>query len=207
VPHTGLPVERRLSWCVEVLPYVEQADLHARFDRRAAWDADASAAAAQTALEVFRCPDWVREEQPAQGNLTAYVGVAGLGADAATLPAGHRRAGVFGYDRRTALADVKDGRSQTLLLLESARDNGPWAQGGPATVRALDPEERPHLGRGRPLGGTHFGENTLFWRAGWVGCNAAMADGSVRYFADNVSPRLLEALATASGGDEVGNDW
>src|SRR5438132_7885320 len=41
------------------------------------------------------------------------------------------------------LASVKDGLANTLLILKSARDNGPWARGGPSSVRGLDPSEKP----------------------------------------------------------------
>jgi hypothetical protein len=203
VPHAELPPERRLSWVVEVLPFVEQDSLFPQIDRRVGWDDAANATAVRTPLKLFLCaggPD----EPP---NLTTYVGVAGLGADAPQLPAGDRRVGVFGYDRRTALADVRDGTSNTLLLLESARLNGPWAQGGPSTVRGLDPTDRPYLGTGRPFGGTHFAESTVFSRGTSIGCNAAMVDGSVHFLREKVAPQVLEALATVAGGENVGSDW
>ena len=155
----------------------------------------------------MHCPDWGREASPDPPYLTAYLGVAGVGPDADTLPPGDRRAGVFGLDRRLALEDITDGTSNTLLVLESARDNGPWARGGAATLRGLDPAERPYLGAGRPFGGTHFAENSLFGRGKPVGCNAAMADGAVRFLQEAVSPQTLEALATVAGGDDPGVDW
>jgi hypothetical protein len=114
---------------------------------------------------------------------------------------------MFGYDRRTSLDDVPDGSTFTLLILETSRDNGPWARGGPATVRGLDPADTPYLGPGRPFGGTHFAENGVFSRGGPIGCNAAMADGSVHFFQQTVAPRVLEALATAAGREEIGTEW
>jgi prepilin-type processing-associated H-X9-DG protein len=127
--------------------------------------------------------------------------------DAAILPGADRRAGVFGYDRRTMLKEIKDGLENTLLILESARDNGPWAQGGPATVRGLDPADQPYLGTGQPFGGTHFAENSLFGRGKSIGCNVAMADGSVRFLHETTPPHILEALVTIAGGEEIGDDW
>jgi hypothetical protein len=207
IANDGLPCERRLSWCVVILPFVEEDPLFRRFDRKAAWDAAANEAPAKTPLHVFQCPDWSREASPDPAYLTAYVGVAGVGADAASLPADSPRAGLFGYDRATNLAKVKDGTSNTLLILETALDNGPWSLGGPATVRGLDPGERPYLGTGRPFGGTHFAENTLLGRGKSVGCNAAMADGSVHFLAETMAPELLEGLATAAGGEDIPRDW
>src|SRR5262249_24226904 len=160
------------------------------------WDDPANATAVRAPLKGFQCPDWGRETDPQWPYLTTYIGVAGLGTDAPSLPAGDRRAGAFGYDRQTALTDVKDGPGNTLLFLEPASDNGPWAQGGPATVRGLDPSDRPHLGTGRPFGGTHFSENTVFSHGRSIGCNAGMAGGSVRFLREAVAPDVLEALAT-----------
>ncbi len=206
VPNPSLPPDRRLSWAVEILPFLEEDGLYHRIDREAAWDAAVNVPAVESPLKVFQCPDWQREA-PAAAPLTPYVGVAGVGAAAATLPEGDRWAGMFGYDRRTSLSDVTDGTSNTLLILESSRANGPWARGGPSTVRGLDPTDTPYLGSGRPFGGTHFAENTVFSRGRSIGCNAAMADGSVCFFRETVTPQVLEALATIAGGEVVGTDW
>jgi prepilin-type processing-associated H-X9-DG protein len=207
VPNTALPPEERLSWFVEVLPFVEQHKLYQGFDRRKGWADPANEKAARTFLMHVQCPDWGRETQPDPTYLTAYLGVAGLGADAANLPANDRQAGVFGYDRQTSLTAIRDGTSSTLMILESARNNGPWAQGGPATVRGLVPGELPYLGTGRPFGGTHFAENSMFGRGKSLGCNAAMADGSVRFLRESIAPNVLEGLFTIAGGEDVGDDW
>jgi hypothetical protein len=201
------PHDQRLSWAVEVLPFVEQEPLFRQIDRAAAWNAEVNLPLVAPPLTLFQCPDWLREQAPVTGNHTPYVGVAGLGADAPLLPGTDRRAGIFGYDRRTALADLTDGPSYTLLILETTREVGPWARGGPATVRGLVTTDNPYLGTGRPWGGTHFAENTVLSRGSSIGCNAALADGSVRFLAESVSPRVLEALATTAGGEVVGLDW
>ncbi len=205
--HSTLAPQDRLSWYVAVLPFIEQAPLHRLIDQSAGWDAEANRAPLRTELLILHCPDWRREDSHEPAYATAYLGVAGLGADAATLAPGHHYAGVFGYDRRTPLREIKDGFSTTLLILESARQNGPWGRGGPATVRGLDTSERPYLGTGRQFGGTHFGENTVFGRGASLGCQAALADGSVRFLSEEMSAHILEALATVAGGEQIGADW
>jgi hypothetical protein len=207
IPNAALPPEQRLSWFVDVLPFVEQTNLYRQFNREKGWADPANEPAARTPLKIMHCPDWGRETTPNPPYLTAYLGVAGLSADAASLPANDRRAGVFGTDRRTSLDAIGDGMSNTLMILESAQDNGPWAQGGPATVRGLVPEEQPYLGTGRPFGGTHFSENSVFGRGKSVGCNAGFADGSLRFLSEGIAPSVLEALATTAGGEEVGAEW
>jgi hypothetical protein len=203
----GSSPEQRLSWLVDILPYLEREDLYHQFDCKEGWEAPANVAPGKAAVRTLQCPDWSREAGPDQGCLTAYVGVAGLGADAATLPANDPRAGLFGYDRCADLRAVKDGASNTLLILESARDNGPWSRGGPATVRGLDTADQPYVGVGRPFGGTHFAENTMFGRGKSVGCQGAMADGSIRFLPDGIDPKVLEALVTAAGGEPVPPGW
>jgi hypothetical protein len=205
--NAGLTWEKRLSWFAEVLPYLEQQNLYRRIERKEGWDAPLNASVVHTPFKMFRCPDWGREAEPDPPYLTAYLGVAGLGADAALLPAGDRYAGVFGFDRRTALTAIEDGTSNTLLVLESAQDNGPWAQGGSATVRGLVRGDEPYLGAGRQFGGTHFAENTVFGRGRSLGCNGAMADGSVRFLPESVASPLLEALVTVAGGEEIDSNW
>ncbi len=63
---------------------------------------------------------------------THFVGVAGVGDDAADLPVDHPRAGVFGNSRTTRLEDIHDGASNTLMVLGVTRDLGSWAAGGSA---------------------------------------------------------------------------
>jgi Protein of unknown function (DUF1559) len=206
VPNPKRTADDRLSWCVALLPYLEQEELSRTIDYTAGWNAPTNASAMQTALRVFQCSDWMREADP-ESSLTAYLGMAGVGADAPLQATGSSRTGIFGYDRRTTLASVKDGLANTILILESARDNGPWARGGPSTVRALDPSEKPYLGSGHPFGGTHFAENILFRRGKSIGCNATMADGSVRFLQETIADEVLEALATISGGERIDDEW
>jgi hypothetical protein len=135
--------------------------------------------------------------------LTHYVGIAGVGAHAADLPANDPRAGFFGYSRTIKLQDITDGTSYTLVAIETASDNGPWAAGGAATVRGLDPANQPYIGNGRQFGLIHFA-GTILVRPS-AGANAALADGSVRFLSASISAPTLEALATFGGGDRVGD--
>jgi prepilin-type processing-associated H-X9-DG protein len=70
--------------------------------------------------------------------------------------------------------------------------NGSWLQGGPATVRGLDPAQQPYLGPGRQFGGIHLGAG-----------NFAFADGSVRAISESINPKIFEALSTIAGGERV----
>ena len=95
---------------------------------------------------------------------------------------------MFAYDRVTRVLDVTDGLSNTMMVIETSVDNGPWTAGGWATVRPLDPARQPYIGAGRQFGGYHRdGVNVLF------------ADGAVRFVRDAVNSRHLESLSTIAG--------
>lgn len=207
VPHPDLPPEQRLSWLVEVLPYIEQDNVFRLFDpKRGAGDAR-NEKPAGTRINFFLCPmgnEYDRETQTWKSPtpITHRVGVAGVGADAASLPLKHPRAGVFGHDRQTLITNVPDGTSNTLMLIETARDSGHWAFGGFATVRGFEPGAAPYIGEGRPFGGFHGNY--------WLGerrCVVALADGSVRDFTTKTDPALLEALATVAGKEALPANW
>lgn len=204
VNNDRLTPDRRLSWLVATVTYLEQWTW--LLDLSQPWDAETNRITRCGGVEetpqplgrilIFTCPAADGEAVEHMPGWTWYVGVAGVGRDAPELPNGHPRAGVFGYDRRTTTADVKDGLSNTLMLAETGVANGPWTAGGGATVRGLDPDRRPYIGRGRPFGGLHRG-----------GVNVALADGSVRFLSESIDPRVFEALATVSGAEPLPDGW
>jgi prepilin-type processing-associated H-X9-DG protein len=211
IPGVALPPEKRLSWITSLCPYFDDIQgMTLLFDRSAPWDSPANRVPKIRVFDfdgppsdhtppslyghsVLLCPanptgrDW---------GATHYVGISGIGPDSPNLPAGHPRAGIFGYDRRTVVADVRDGLAQTMMLAETAEGIGPWIAGGPMTVRALDPARKPYVGRGRPFGGNHRD-----------GLNVALADGSVRFLREDLDPRVFEALSTIAGGEPLPAGW
>jgi hypothetical protein len=201
-----------LSWCVSLLPHIEQKEIFEQFDLKAGVQDVQNRAAAEHQIRLYLCPSSAefgryRRDNALADPISQYVGVAGVGANAALPPLEHPRSGAFGYDRRRSLeTGFPDGTSSTLMLLETGLNNGHWAHGGEATIRAVEPEQVPLIGRGRPFGGFHpasppwFGEDVQT-------CNAAMADGSVRVIRPTVAPEVLAALATAGGREELPKDW
>jgi prepilin-type processing-associated H-X9-DG protein len=205
-PNARLIPEKRLSWYVALLPLLPEnvggrasksktlAPVFAEIDTDAAWDAAANAPAVRTPIPWFVCPANPHRVPPDSPRLTNYVGIAGLGPNAAELPDTDRNAGVFGYDRQTSRDAVQEGRgaSETMMVAETALDNGPWAAGGPATVRGLDPGRQPYIGRGCQFGGLHPG-----------GLNVLFVDGSVRFVREGISPEVFAAHATITRGKAV----
>ncbi len=211
IPNPALPLEGRMSWYVSILPYLEQDVVFRKLDLTAAVDAEPNASATSKRIRQFTCPasnDFSRVETPGPP-VCHYIGIAGVGADAASLPLGDVKAGAFGYDRQRPLSPrgFPDGTSSTIFVAESNLNPGHWATGGPATVRGFDPATVPYTGvAGRPFGGFHISEPTWFSPNRYL-VTVCMADGSVRTIRDTVAPEVLEALATAAGKEDLPADW
>jgi prepilin-type processing-associated H-X9-DG protein len=188
-----------------LLPYLEQESLWLRIDKAQPWDSNANGFLAKTELKVLICPSTSLDAATQVSGVTPYIGLAGIGADAATLSLDDKRAGMFGYDREVRGQDIKDGTSNTILVMETATHVGPWAAGGPSTVRGLDAAQQPYLGLDGQFGLKH--RTDTFFRTNPVGSNIGFADGSVRYVQASVSSQTLEALATIAGGDKPGDDY
>lgn len=212
VPNPALPPERRLSWLVELLPYIAADRVYNEFSLARGADDPVNERGANNRFHYLVCPSsGVYEHNTGVWKsatpVTHHVGVAGVGTDAAELPLKHPRAGVFGYDRRTALPDgFPDGVSNTLLLIETANEPGHWAFGGRATMRGFEPGTAPYIGPGRPFGGFHNGGPVLVGER-LHACTAAMADGAVRTLSSATAPEVLEALATVGGREVLPPNW
>lgn len=214
VPHDTLPPDRRLSWMPDILPYTECMGGRVVLDPEKAWDeepnrvpmfqpsdkdrTDDSAEVARAypygSHRLFLCPANPTREGAGLPAFTHYVGIAGVGGNAATLPLAEPKVGFFGHDRVVRRSDVTDGLSNTILLIETATENGPWTAGGYPTVRGLDPHYPRHVGRGAPFSSRHL--NSVV--------NFAMGDGSVKPITPRVEPAVLEALITIHGGEVWG---
>ncbi len=191
VPNPDLPLERRLGWNYLISPGFEPLGSSAPLELERAYD--------DPNFKPPRYPPaYPPEHCPSNPDTVSasYVGIAGLGLDAPTLPKTDPRAGFFGDNRQVTWADLIDGSSQTMMVIESSRKAGPWFAGGRNTVRGLDPSRAPYLGANGQFGGIHP-----------RGTNVLMADGSIKTFRDSIDPKILEALSTINGGEKVSAPW
>jgi prepilin-type processing-associated H-X9-DG protein len=157
-----------LSWRVAILPYIDQQVLYQKFKLDEPWDSPHNQALLKEMPPSYRCPGRERVEP----FTTTYQVFTGGGA-------------LFDSRRGLALADVTDGTSNTLMVVES-KTEVPWTKPddmpfNPATAPSNFVAGSPHPG----------------------GFNAAMADGSVRFFPMPINPRLFQALVTRAGGEVV----
>ena len=190
------PLDRRLGWASLIyLNNDEGCSGCPSVATNLAWDDPRQTGGSGRDYEMI-CPAGSRPSMTTPIVSAAYVGIAGLGLDAPSLPVTDRRAGIFGDDRVVTPSDVRDGLGSTMMVVESSRPAGPWFAGGRQTVRGVDPRDRPQVGAGRAFGGLHGN-----------GANVLMADGSVRYVRDSVAPAVFEAMSTMAGGEMTSVPW
>ena len=159
-----------------VLPFVEQQDLFEKINRDTAWNAPGNESVFKTRINAFWNPGFAASTQYDQAGF------------ALSHYAGNVH--VLGGTRRLSLADFKDGTSNTILAGEIAEEFPPWGKPGNWRDPALGLNRRPD-GFGGPFPG---GANLLF------------ADGSVRFIYNGVKPKVIQALATPSGGEVISPD-
>jgi hypothetical protein len=172
-------------------PPVGLADAIARFDPATAWNASGNMDLANYRLTTALCPGVPAEPSPGSPSPAHYIASGGLGLDTPTksIDEAGVAAGAYRYNGPTPDARVIDGLSQTVQILETSRDLGPWLQGGPSTLRGLDVAAVPYFGQGRPFGGGHPGVTF-----------AAMADGSVKPLKESIDPGVFRSHLTIAGG-------
>jgi len=224
----GWPAEDRLSWIADALPVMESTlqprkalatrlqvnerelprilansrqpttALANELDRAAKWDAGTNADIGRQRLKLFTCPANVPDIPATDPAVTQYVGLAGVGTDAATLPlepAVSPRAGCFRYDAPTPFSVIHrgDGVDTTLMFAEVSGDLGPWMRGGPATVRGVDDTAgaTPPVGFGGQFGGNHPHGIT----------GVAYVGGAAKFITPRIDPAVFRAMVTISGRD------
>ncbi len=190
-----LKAETRLSWIAALLPFLGHADWHVEPDYD--WNNSHNQVTKQPLAEVINpaigpaaATATPGRHSPSDYPVTHYVGVAGVGEDAAQLPADDPRAGMFGYNRQTRQEDLVRGGAHTIAVLGVQDQCGPWGQGGRATVRALT--RRPYVN-----GPDGFGSGQA------DGMMVGYADGHAGFLSKDTDPHVFEQLATLRGGEQV----
>jgi prepilin-type processing-associated H-X9-DG protein len=169
MPNPRLKRERHFSWLLEIYPFVESSDLYKLTDREKAWDAEENHWVALERLKTYLCPGFPVQRPTSVFTPSHYIGIAGLGADAAMLPLDDPRASALGYDRKWNLNYPKRRATNTLIVVaDTTRVAEAWTAGGWPTARGLEDDGPPLIGPGGQFGGVHK-----------AGAMVAYADGSV----------------------------
>ena len=155
-----------LSWRVAILPFIEQDQLYKQFHLDEPWDSEHNKALIQFMPKTYALPaDKAKHDPPA----TYYRVFVDNGA-------------MFDLKRGVTFAQVTDGLSNTLMVVEAA-DAVPWSK---PDELDYDPQKAPKLG-------FHFGDRA----------NVLLGDGSVRAIRKTLPERTLHLLIQRSDGQPV----
>ena len=152
-----------------------------------AWDSPRNDRFVRQQIPEFLNPSVEFRVSPRKYPATHFVGVAGVGEDAADLPVNDPRAGIFGNSRTTRLDDIRDGTSNTLMVVGVTNDLGSWAAGGTATVRPFTRE--PYVNGPDGFGTGSADRMTVL-----------KADGSVVEMSSATDPRIFRRMAAMADG-------
>jgi prepilin-type processing-associated H-X9-DG protein len=157
-----------LSWRVAILPYIEEQELYDKFKRDEPWDSPHNKSLLKEMPTIYACP--IRTV--AEPFTTTYRVHVGKGA-------------LFENDREIGIADVIDGKSNTIAVVE-AKEAVPWTK---PDELSFDPAAAPSL---EGTGSSHPG-----------GFNASMADGSVHFIKNTIDLNVFRALITRAAGEVI----
>lgn len=232
----------RHGWNVQLLAFLGEEQLARKYAEGRDWwtpGENGNRSVAETRVPTFLCPAapnadrWVLTRDPDdeaktfRAAPTDYVGSAGAyyqNNDPKSLHAGamqHRT-----ITQRLRAADVTDGTSQTLLVVEMADKPNHW-QAGKLGEDRLDKPQMPALaGQWAAPNWNHLRSHSVDGKAAFGPCavncsnqaaiygfhdggaNALFVDGSVRFLKAGMSQEMLIALVSIAGGEVLGpNDY
>jgi prepilin-type processing-associated H-X9-DG protein len=193
------PADQRVSWMADLLPYLGYEHVANRINRKQSWRDEDNLIPASVLVPNFLAPGtlkstWYVSYPGIEPELAAthFVGMAGVGLDAASYPPDHPDAGIFNYYRRTPLARVTD-KARTILMIQVPPGyHSPWIAGGGSTIRGV-----PETKSIQPFLSLNEDRQR--------GTNVLMADGSVRWISEKVSDDVFKAMCRVKGDKSSAN--
>lgn len=175
-----------VSWRIDLMSYFDpEATSHftEKFDRQRSWDDAANLPFAQTRPGPYYCPS-SGQPRDSQGRWhTAYAFPTGPGT-------------LFPAEGPLSIRQITDGTSSTLLLVEACGRKIVWTE--PRDVDVTELELRINA-----PGNESGTSNGLISSYHAQAAHVALADGSIRFMSEDISPDVLRALTTADAGDPV----
>jgi len=173
------------TWRLRLLPFLDPPDrflqIHDDYDYHQPWDSQANIRFATTAPEFFTCPSALRAGLEDSSGLTAYVGLESSNA-------------LLSVSAARKIRDVKDGLSNTMMIVESCGSDIIWTEPRDAVV----PDGGMTInGPGAEAGRSNSPISS--WHTG--GAQMLLVDGSLRFRSGKTDPAVLRALMTADGGE------
>jgi hypothetical protein len=206
------PPDQRISWLAELLPYLGSGEYSELYDAIAwekSWrDADNQVVASSLVSHFLnpwssRPAWWVPYSHVgAPVAATHFVGIAGLGLDAAEFSKENKavadKIGIFHYDWQTELKDIKKPEA-TIAMLQVPFDDfkTPWLAGGGSSVRGVAEE----------TGIEAFVCESYTYKDGSVkaGTFAIMANGDVRFIPRDIPKDMFLKMCSLNLADKIDN--
>lgn len=220
-PIADLPKGYHFGWTVQILPYIEQANMYRRIDFRKSVYSSANATALEMGVRLFLCPS-------SFGGATSYAGCH----HDVEAPIDVDNHGVLYLNSHVGHDDITDGAAYTFLLGEASSNmSTSWAAGTRATLRngghgineqrwTIQSSRRPVPYQGtnsNPQGPGMTGTTAqgvviaAYYVGGFSsthphGANFLFCDGSVRFLKDSTDQDILRRLAHRADGELVDDD-
>lgn len=211
-------IGKHVSWTVQILPYIEQRNLHERFDFGAGAYAPENREVRSGFVPTFLCPSnpgiYLNRGGARSSDAIGESHYAGNHHDSESPIAGDNH-GLLFLNSKIRFADILDGSSQTLLLSEIKLDESHlgWVSGTRSTLRnvggfgaiseegdrvpAVFPAQPDPAAQPEPTGPLDVGTFDSFHHGGM---NAAIADGAVRFLSENIDNEVMRQIANREDG-------
>ena len=167
------------SWRVLLLPYLEERALFDRYDLNEPWNGPNNSKLISEIPKVYRCPS---EQQPIGPFDTSYLAVVGTGT-------------IWRGEKPVSMSDVRDGSSNTLLLVESHGSGINWTE--PRDLSALSMAPVVNCPKGQGICSCHnlndYGRGDF--------AHVLLGDCAVKRLDNGVTAQEINALLTISGGE------
>ncbi len=175
-----------MSWRVQLDEWLWQTGLAQQYDSKLSWDDGPNRGVQKQKLPYYACPSRPHSFDADGRFLTSYLLPTGAGA-------------AFDGPKGIPISAIKDGTSNTLIVVEACGSNVVWTEprDQPVAAAAMSvngPGQRP-------------GESdSLISSYHTAGAQVALADGSVHFISESTDARVLRALLSIDGGEEI-PDW
>jgi len=164
------------SWRVLLLPYLEQNALYSQYRFDEPWDSPNNSALAGIMPSVYACPSNATAQANGQ---TSYMVITGPGT-------------VFEDAKACSFADITDGTSNTLMVVEVSGKTTNWMQPQDVSVDEITQTMLSPPGVARSGPDAHPG-----------GFQASLCDGSVRFMSDAIDLETFKRLVEKADGQAL----
>ena len=164
------------SWRVEILPYLEYESLYDQYDFNEPWDGPNNIKLLTQMPKFYACPSHRNS-----GGLTPYKVVADQGT-------------AFELGKTIGFADLEDGSSNTLCIVEDSTALVPWTKPSDLTieqaVKVLACQDHRKVAHSDERGfATHY-----------LGSNVSLLDGSTDGVGPSIEPDVVRGLCLRADG-------